>query len=113
MPARLAWRCVLGFALLSSAVETPAAEFHVTPAGSPKGTGSMAQPWDLATALAATETVKPGDTVWIHAGSYRGGFVSRLRGSPDAPVVVRGRRRERVTVDTRPRDDKDSGLLLL
>lgn len=54
-----------------------AAEFHVTPNGSPKGNGLVAEPWDLSTALVATEIVKPGDTVWIHSGTYRGGFVSR------------------------------------
>ena len=36
----------------------------------------------LATALNATKTVGPGDTVWIHAGTYRGGFASRLAGRP-------------------------------
>lgn len=88
-------------------------EFHAAPDGSPNGDGSDAAPWDLATALAAVGTVKPGDTVWLHAGAYRGGFVSRLAGRPGAPVVVRGRRGARVTIDTHPRDDKDNGLLTL
>ena len=65
------------------------------------------------TALAATDVVKPGDTVWLHAGTYRGGFVSRLSGRPGVPVVVRGERAGRVTIDTQPRDDKDNGLFLL
>jgi hypothetical protein len=90
-----------------------AAEFHVRPDGSPKGNGTLAAPWDLATALVATKDVKPGDTVWLHAGTYHGGFTSRLSGRPGAPVVVRGVRGARVTIDTRPRDERDNGLFAL
>lgn len=90
-----------------------AAEFHVQPDGSATGNGSASAPWDLATALNAKDTVQPGDTVWIHAGTYRGGFVSRLSGRADAPVIIRGMRGERVTIDTQPRDDKDNGLFLI
>ena len=89
------------------------AEFHVAQTGSANGTGTIEKPWDLATALGATDKVRAGDTVWIHAGTYRGGFVSRLSGRPEAPVVVRGTRGERVTMDTQPRDDKDNGLFLM
>jgi hypothetical protein len=113
MPARLLRQGGIWVALLTFAATVRAADFHVTPAGSPKGDGSTARPWDLGTALAATDLVKPGDTVWLHAGTYRGGFVSRLRGRPDAPVVVRGERSGRVTVDTLPRDDRDNGLFVL
>jgi hypothetical protein len=67
----------------------------------------------LATALAAPETIKPGDTVWLHAGTYRGGFVSNLRGTEAAPIVVRGERNARVTIDTLARDDQDNGLVML
>ncbi len=104
---------LVGLVLVSMAGNFQAAEFHVTTAGSPKGNGSLASPWDLATALAASDVVKPGDSVWIHAGTYRGGFVSRLKGRPNAPVVVRGERGARVTIDTRPRDERDNGLFLL
>jgi hypothetical protein len=93
-------------------MEVRAAEFHVSPDGTAKGNGSKDQPWDLATALAAAETVQPGDTVWLHAGTYRGGFVSSLKGRPGQPVVVRGAAGERVTIDTQPRDERDNGLLL-
>jgi hypothetical protein len=101
------WIC-----LAVTAIAT-AAEFHVAPIGSPKGDGSAEQPWDLATALAGAEIVRPGDTVWLHAGTYRGGFVSSLKGAPDKPIVVRGARGERVTIDTLHRDERDNGLFLL
>ncbi len=103
--------------IIVAAVTIPldGAEFHATPNGSPQGKGSVAEPWDLATALATTDVVKPGDTVWIHAGTYRGGFVSRLSGRPGTPVVVRGERGGRVTIDTQPRDgdERDNGLFLM
>lgn len=90
-----------------------AAEFHVTPAGTSKGQGTATKPWDLATALLATSTVQAGDTLWLHAGTYRGGFESRLAGKPGQPVTVRGVPGERVTIDTLPRDDRDNGLFLM
>ncbi len=102
-----------GLIVLASVISIQAAEFHATPSGSPKGNGSAAEPWDLGTALVASEIVKPGDTVWIHAGTYRGGFVSRLSGRPGHPVVVRGEHSGRVTIDTHPRDEKDNGQFLL
>jgi hypothetical protein len=112
MPARLLLQGVLWAALLSAPAAVVGAEYHVTTTGSAKGNGSEEKPWDLATALTAA-AVKPGDTVWIHAGTYRGGFVSRLKGRPDARVVVRGERGARVTIDTQPRDKRDNGLFLL
>ncbi|MBC7820118.1 MAG: hypothetical protein IAG10_24815, partial [Planctomycetaceae bacterium] len=101
--------------VIAVAVEAGAAEFHVSPTGSPKGNGSAREPWDLPTALVATDIVRPGDTVWIHSGMYRGGFVSRLSGRPGTPVVVRGERGGRVTIDTQPRDgdERDNGLFLM
>jgi hypothetical protein len=36
-----------------------------------------------------------------------------LTGRPGAPIVVRGERTGRVTIDTHPRDDRDNGLFLL
>lgn len=113
MHLRFLSQSLIWMAIAASSGPLSAAEFHATPTGSPKGNGSMEAPWDLATALAASAIVKPGDSLWIHAGTYRGGFVSDLKGRPDAPVTVRGRRDGRVTIDTRPRDERDNGLLLL
>jgi hypothetical protein len=102
---------VIATVLLAAAAH--AAEFHVSPAGTPQGDGSAEHPWDLATALAGPEAVRPGDTIWLHEGTYRGGFDSRLTGRPDAPIIVRGRPGERVTIDTHPRDERDNGLFAL
>ncbi len=112
MGTRLICSYLAAILLAAAATTISAAEYHVAPDGSPQGDGSIDRPWDLAAALVA-ETVEPGDTIWIHAGTYRGGFVSRLTGRPDAPIVVRGWPGERVTIDTHPRDAQDTGALLL
>jgi hypothetical protein len=66
----------------------PSSGFYVTTTGTPSGNGSVASPWDLPTAL-RSPTVKPGDTIWIHGGTYRGAFVSKLVGERGAPITVR------------------------
>ncbi len=80
-------RCGVLIALL--AFLATAGEFYVSPAGRPSGDGSMEAPWDLATALAHPKRVKPMDTIWVRGGTYRGRFVSNLKGAQDAPIVVR------------------------
>ncbi len=86
-------------AALLAAGPAAAAEFHVSPSGSPAGNGSARRPWDLATAFAAPAAVRPGDTIWLHGGVYRGKFTSLLRGTPAARVVVRSFPGERATLD--------------
>jgi hypothetical protein len=103
---------ILLFSLLLavSATLVAADEFHVAPTGTAKGNGSAGQPWDLGTALSATDKVKPGDTIWLHEGTYVGGFTSLLTGKADQRITVRGAPGERVTIDARPRDEKDQAL---
>ena len=60
------------------ACRVSATGFHVTANGAAHGTGAVATPWDLATALNSADAVAPGDTIWLHGGTYRGGFTSRL-----------------------------------
>lgn len=101
----------LSFALFT--IPLAAEEFHAAPTGTEKGVGTRDQPWDLATALSAIERVKPGDTLWLHGGTYRGGFTSQLAGTVEQPIIVRGAAEERVTIDTRPRDEKDNALFAI
>jgi len=61
-------------------------EFHVFPkdhktkAGTPRGNGSLSNPWDLQTALnQKTSVVNGGDIIWIHEGIYHGRFISNLQ----------------------------------
>lgn len=112
--AKILTAVVLGLAgLLAGGDEAGAAEFHVSSAGTAEGTGSKEKPWDLATALAGPPAVEPGDVITVHGGTYRGGFESQLTGSPKQAITVRAAPGERVTIDTRPRDMRDSGALML
>lgn len=75
-------------------------EFHVAPSGSPSGDGSLAAPWDLATALAHPAAVQPGDIIWLRDGTYTGIFNSYLTGDDDDPVIVRSYPDEWAVIDT-------------
>src|ERR1700675_4665284 len=74
------------FALASRASAT---SFYVAPNGSPAGTGSLSNPWDLRTALNQPSSVHPGDTIWLRGGTYSGAFESFLTGSLPSPIVLR------------------------
>ncbi|MGV3695766.1 T9SS type A sorting domain-containing protein [Flavobacterium sp.] len=67
-------------------------EWHVKPlgsGGSSSNLGTENSPWDLLTALSQPNTVvKPGDTVWLHGGTYTGHFTCSLQGSPTHFIKV-------------------------
>lgn len=84
---------------LAFAAHSTAAEFYVSPIGRAGAAGSAADPWSLATALSHPAAVRPGDTIWLRGGMYRGGFTSRLTGTPAAPIKVRQYPGERATLD--------------
>ena len=88
-------------AALALALAAPllATNFYVAPDGVPSGNGSREKPWDLATALAQPSAVKPGDTIWLRGGTYRGHFTSTLKGGANKPVIVRQYGSERATLD--------------
>src|SRR6266699_1607320 len=98
MTLRLA---ALGLVLLASTgVGGGAGSHYVSPSGSSAGDGTLARPWDLATALGGGGgRVAPGDTIWLRGGTYRGAVVSSVHGAPGAPVVVRPYRGERAVID--------------
>jgi uncharacterized protein (TIGR03437 family) len=104
MPLRN-WGLALVPALLLAA-PAMAAQFHVAPDGTPAGDGSIERPWDLATALRPHPSIKPMDTVWLRKGIYRGAFISRLKGAPNAPVIVRAYPGERAVLDGADRPAK-------
>ena len=89
-------------ALCFGAFAATAAEWHVAPNGTAEGDGSAAKPWDLATALHNAGVVKPGDTIWLHGGTYkgeeRGTFTCTLKGAADQPIVVKPFPGERAAV---------------
>lgn len=74
-------------------------EWHVTTDGTAGGDGSESDPWDLATALAGPDEVQPGDTIWVHGGTYDCPCTSSLSGSVNAPIIVRNYNDERAIID--------------
>ena len=101
----ICWLPLLSLAFVTG--NAAAADWFVTPEGTPDGAGSSESPWDLETALTADDRVGPGDTVWIAPGSYRHpdrghnarGFGFSLSGSPQEPVIIRNADGGRVTLD--------------
>jgi hypothetical protein len=63
-------------------------EFYAAPDGKPSGKGKKKNPWDLQTALSQAK-VRPGSTLYLRGGTYRGKFVSNLTGTSSAPITVR------------------------
>jgi hypothetical protein len=63
--------------------------WFVSPNGIKKGKGTKDEPMDLATALSKDSPAAPGDIVWLRGGTYKGNFVSELRGAEAAPILVR------------------------
>src|SRR5262245_30455330 len=89
------WNTLFGLgsmtlALLCAAPEScQATEWYVSPNASSGGTGATSNPWQLAVALNHPAAVKPGDTIWLRGGTYRGAFSSHLQGSPGNWITVR------------------------
>ncbi len=82
-----------------------AADFYASPTGTTStaaGTGSLSNPWALATALAHPAAVQPGDTIWLRGGTYTGRVSSSLTGTAVAPIKVRPYQSERAKLDGGP-----------
>src|SRR5947207_1111482 len=74
-----------------------AIDFYVSPNGTPSGPGTMAQPYDLATALLGA---RPGYTIWLLGGTYRMGHVdTEIAGTAEAPITFRQVPGEKARVD--------------
>ncbi len=74
-------------------------QFHVRPGGLSSGDGSPGRPWDLQTALYSPPSILPGDTVWLHGGTYWGSFESFLTGTDSLPILVRSYPGEWAVID--------------
>ena len=86
-------------ALLTLAGSVRAHQFHVSPDAAPRGDGSRRHPWRLETALSNPKSIRPGDTIWVHGGTYHGRFTSRLAGTWEKPVILRCAPGERAVID--------------
>jgi hypothetical protein len=99
------WRPVAAAAFLlavltfSGAGRAWAADIFVAPAGVTTNNGSVDHPIDLASALSVNSPARPGDTIWLLAGTYVGTYKSYLQGTPTAPITVRQYPGGRATLD--------------
>lgn len=76
------------------------AGYHVSPSGTSGGDGSAGRPWDLPTGFAGGNgRVVPGDTVWLHGGTYTGAFRVSVSGQSGRPIVFRQYPGERAIID--------------
>jgi len=103
--------CRWGSALavfLAISIAACAADFYMAPTGSASGDGSIARPWDLLTAFGQPASVHPGDTIWARGGIYIPANPSwpslecYLRGSSNAPIIVRAYPGERPIFQEHP-----------
>lgn len=100
--------CAVGLLCLTAAMvvdgaapaASPGLEYFVAPDGSRANDGSAQRPLDLATALSSASPARPGDTIWLRAGTYRGAYRSALVGTATAPIIVRQYPGERATIDS-------------
>ncbi len=110
---RSAMGVMVGIGLAMSASSAAAEEFHVSPEGSASGDGSASRPWDLETALGQPEAISPGDTIWLHGGTYVvRAATSRLTGTEAAPIVVRSFPGEWAQIDGAPGNGSEVTLTI-
>jgi len=82
----------------------PAGTWVVAPAGAEGASvdGTLTDPWSFAyAATGADGRIRPGDTVWLRAGTYRSveGFTIRFNGAPGFPVTWRATPGEHFELD--------------
>ncbi|MDE3066493.1 MAG: right-handed parallel beta-helix repeat-containing protein [Verrucomicrobiota bacterium] len=76
-----------------------AADWYVAPSGTPSGPGTLAQPYDLATALSG-QVGQPGDTFWLTGGNYTFGHVdTKIQGAPGQAITFESAPGEWARVD--------------
>jgi len=77
--------------------------WYVSSRGKPDNAGTMDSPWDLSSALAGQQRIRPGDTVYLLEGVYRRRpndlYEVRLHGAAGNPIHIRPAARHRVQID--------------
>jgi hypothetical protein len=89
--------------VVAEATVCAGADWYVGPEGKPGHVGTRQSPWDIESAFGGGRPVKPGDTLFVLAGTYRRRpeeqFSVRLAGAEGQPIHVRPAPGERVTID--------------
>src|SRR5882762_10870427 len=108
LSARLSALCVL-----LAPLGIQATDLYVSTNGTPSGPGSMAQPYDLATALSG-QVGQAGDTFWLSGGNYVIGHIdTKIEGAPGQPITFRQMPGERARVDGSLTFYQSSGNVIL
>lgn len=81
-------------------IQAPEADWFAAPNGQPGAAGTQGDPLDLATLLAASGPVAPGDRVSLAEGIYLGRFLCDVSGAQGAPVVFAAAPGARVILDS-------------
>jgi hypothetical protein len=76
---------------------TKATEYYVAVSGNDSNPGSLSKPWR--TIQHAANSVVPGDTVFIHHGTYKEEVILKFSGTADAPITFSGAPDETATVE--------------
>lgn len=73
---------LVGFSPQPSPSPTPLSNaLYIAANGSPSGSGTQADPWDLQSGLSQPSSVTQGKTIYLRGGTYRGKFISNLVGA--------------------------------
>jgi hypothetical protein len=86
---------ILIFCILTSFAWS--AEYHVSPSGSDSNPGTLSSPW--LTVQHAADSVRAGDTVIIHAGTYAEGVVFKISGVDGAAIKFTAAQDETVSLE--------------
>ncbi|MDB6018450.1 MAG: hypothetical protein JWR19_2939 [Pedosphaera sp.] len=96
-PALFASLCVLCLLLVPVGIQGN--DLYVSPNGTPSGPGTMALPYDLATALSG-QVGQPGDNFWLTGGNYAIGHINtKIAGAPGQPITFCQMSGERARID--------------
>lgn len=89
--------CVLW--MLLACLSAGASDLYVAPDGTSSGPGTVAQPYDLKTALSGS-VGQAGDTFWLRGGTYSLGHVdTQIHGATGKPITFRQMPGEKARVD--------------
>jgi len=89
--------------MILMATPTLASDWYVSQRGASAGAGTEESPWDISSALLGEHKVKPGDSIYLLAGTYRRRpkelFEVKLVGTADTPIHIRPAPDNHVIID--------------
>jgi hypothetical protein len=88
--------CLLLIITVLSFPQLFATEYHVSPNGSDQNSGSSGSPFK--TIMAAAQVAMPGDTITVHAGTYRERITPPRGGTADKRITYRAAKGEDVYI---------------